>query len=100
MRRLAHSLIFFWVGLSVGCKPDAMTEPGVPVEFDPGPYFLEIGHFPPPVLPEDNPVTEAGVELGRMLFHEKRLSGDNTQACADCHLQSRNFSDPAVFTLG
>ena len=100
MRRLAHSLIFFWVVLSVGCKPDAMTEPGVPVEFDPAPYFLEIGHFPPPALPEDNPMTEAGVELGRMLFHEKRLSGDNTQACADCHLQSRNFSDPAVFSTG
>ena len=48
----------------------------------------------------DNPLTEAGVQLGRMLIHEKKLSGDNTQACADCHLQSRNFSDPAVFSVG
>ena len=83
-----------------GCTPDPVAEPDEPVVYDPTPYVLEIGHFPPPVLPEDNPMTEAGVQLGRMLFHEKKLSGDNTQACADCHLQSHNFSDMAVFSTG
>ncbi len=86
--------------LLAGCRPDGVEEPRQPAEYDPTPYSLEIGHFPPPAIPEDNPLTEAGVQLGRMLFHEKRLSGDNTQACADCHLQSRNFSDVAVFSLG
>ena len=100
MKPLFRSLILLGVVFLAGCKPDPLTEPTEPVEFDPTPYFLEIGHFPPPALPGDNPMTEAGVELGRMLFHEKRLSGDNTQACADCHLQSRNFSDPAVFSTG
>lgn len=99
MSRAAYCFIAVFV-FCVGCNPDPVTEPAAPVGFDLTPYSLEIGHFPPPVLPEDNPMTEAGVELGRMLFHEKRLSGDNTQACADCHLQSRNFSDPAVFSTG
>lgn len=84
--------------LVTGCKPEPV--PMEPVDYDPTPYALAVGHFPPPILPADNPLTEAGVELGRMLFYEKALSGDNTQACADCHLQSRNFSDPAVFSVG
>lgn len=29
-------------------------------------------------IPADNPLTVQGVELGRMLFYEKKLSGDNT----------------------
>ncbi len=84
----------------VGCNPDPVQTPATPVNYDPTPYALEAGHFPPPALPEDNPMTEAGVHLGRMLFHEKALSGDNTQACADCHMQSYNFSDAAVFSVG
>jgi cytochrome c peroxidase len=38
-------------------------------------------------IPENNPLTEEGIALGRMLFFEKQLSGDNTMACATCHLQ-------------
>ncbi len=85
--------------LFVACKPDPEPEP-LPAVYDPTPFNVDIRHFPEPDWPEDNPLTEAGVELGRMLFHEKQLSGDNTQACADCHAQQRNFSDVAVFSVG
>lgn len=33
----------------------------------------------------DNQITEAKVELGRMLYFDKRLSKDNTQSCNTCH---------------
>lgn len=84
----------------MGCAPEGHDPPMTPVEYDPTPWALERGHFPQPDLPEDNTLTEAGVLLGRMLFHDKRLAGDHTQSCADCHLQSRNFSDGAVLSLG
>ena len=99
LRNSNRTLLLTAVVLVSACKPD-VEPPVVPAEYDPTPYSLDIGHFPPPAIPEDNPMTEAGVQLGRMLFHEKALSGDNTQACADCHLQSRNFSDAAVFSVG
>lgn len=83
----------------MSCTPDPEPDP-VPAEYDPTPRVVDVGHFPEPAWPEDNALTEAGVELGRMLFHEKRLSGDNTQACADCHAQQFNFSDAAVFSTG
>ena len=70
------------------------------VVFDPTPYTFEARNFPPPNLPSDNALTEAGVLLGRMLFHDPRLSADNSQACADCHVQADGFSDPRRFSIG
>lgn len=67
----------------------------------PTPYNLEIpSHFPDMIIPADNPMTVEGIELGRFLFYEKRLSGDNTQSCASCHLPSASFSDPNQYSTG
>ncbi len=38
-------------------------------------------------------MTAAKVELGRRLFFERRLSGNGTQACADCHRPELAFTD-------
>ncbi|NOS88634.1 MAG: cytochrome-c peroxidase [Methylococcaceae bacterium] len=35
--------------------------------------------------PEDNPTTAEKVELGKMLYHDPRLSSTGTVACASCH---------------
>jgi cytochrome c peroxidase len=70
------------------------------VVFDPTPYALSFGAFPAPVLPADNLPTVAGVQLGRMLFYEKRLSRDNSQACASCHQQKDGFSDSKKLSIG
>lgn len=56
--------------------------------------------FPTPVVPEDNPMSEARVELGRYLFYDRRLSGNGTQSCADCHHQDKAFSDGLATPLG
>jgi hypothetical protein len=57
-------------------------------------------HFPATEFPKDNPLTEHGIDLGRRLFHDTRLSINNTQSCASCHLTSNAFSDPRLFSLG
>ena len=56
--------------------------------------------FPQVSLPPDNPLTEEGVALGRRLFHDKRLSVNDTQTCASCHEQQRAFSDARRFSTG
>ncbi|HTU57829.1 MAG TPA: di-heme enzyme [Polyangiales bacterium] len=56
--------------------------------------------FPEPVVPRDNPMTEAKVELGRRLFYDKRLSGNESQSCASCHKQALAFSDGRATALG
>ena len=47
-----------------------------------------------------NPTTDAGATLGRVLFHDKRLSANDRVACASCHVQAFGFSDTAQFSTG
>jgi cytochrome c peroxidase len=56
--------------------------------------------FPQIKLPADNPLTQEGVALGRQLFHDTRLSVNNTQSCASCHDQTHAFADARRFSLG
>jgi cytochrome c peroxidase len=71
------------------------------VYLDKTPYVLEYGStLSVPNLPADNLLTNAKVQLGRMLFYEKALSGDNTMACASCHKQENAFSDVNQFSIG
>lgn len=51
-------------------------------------------------MPSDNPTTDAGATLGRVLFYDKRLSITNTRACASCHVQSHGFASPERFDTG
>ncbi|MFO0575671.1 MAG: cytochrome c peroxidase [Polyangia bacterium] len=50
--------------------------------------------------PFDNPITDAGATLGRVLFYDKALSASQTVACASCHPQDHAFSDTTVRSLG
>lgn len=50
--------------------------------------------------PLNNPVSDAGATLGRVLFYDTRLSANNTTSCASCHQQAKGFSDDAVLSEG
>ncbi len=50
--------------------------------------------------PDDNPITNEGATLGRVLFYDKRLSHDNSMSCASCHQQELGFADGARFSQG
>ena len=51
-------------------------------------------------IPGANPMTNAKVELGRLLYFDKRLSADDTVACASCHAPERGFTDNAPVSTG
>src|SRR5262245_48620008 len=50
--------------------------------------------------PPDNPVTDAGATLGRVIFYDTRLSANNTVSCGSCHAQARAFADPERVSRG
>lgn len=50
--------------------------------------------------PADNPLTDDGATLGRVLFYETRLSANNTVSCSSCHVQKHAFVDPNRFSKG
>src|SRR6516165_1927140 len=49
--------------------------------------------FPRPVVPADNPMSAAKVELGRYLFYDKRMSMNGKESCGSCHRQELAFTD-------
>lgn len=50
--------------------------------------------------PKDNPTTPAKVELGKVLFFDPRLSGDNKMSCATCHIPEKAFGDGLALSPG
>tara|TARA_Y100000589_G_scaffold18712_2_gene15548 strand:- start:4991 stop:6088 length:1098 start_codon:yes stop_codon:yes gene_type:complete len=56
--------------------------------------------FPLPNNSFENPLTEAGINLGRHLFYDPILSSDNTVSCASCHKQEYAFGDKTQFSPG
>ncbi|MFK8068947.1 MAG: cytochrome c peroxidase [Gammaproteobacteria bacterium] len=48
--------------------------------------------------PEDNPITDDKIELGKKLFFDRRLSLNETISCAMCHIPEQGFSSNEVET--
>ncbi len=60
------------------------------------PLGLDHGLLAPP----ENPLTADKVALGQQLFFDKRISVDNSLACADCHQPHRAFTDGRRNSIG
>ena len=63
------------------------------------PFPLPLGMKTPDV-PEDNPLTKAKVELGKLLYFDKRLSRDNTVSCATCNDPKNGWTDQDPVSTG
>ena len=50
--------------------------------------------------PEDNRTTPAKVQLGKQLFFDPRLSGNNEMSCATCHLPEKALTDERPRAIG
>ena len=101
----ASALIFSSLFLSCNEQDEVRLNP----VFKPTPFDLQIPFgFPTKLnIPEDNPMTVEGIELGRYLFYDGRISGhaesDKQMSCATCHLQVNAFEcgiDHPVYTGG
>jgi cytochrome c peroxidase len=51
-------------------------------------------------VPDDNPMTKQKIELGHLLYFDKRLSKDGTIACATCHAPALAFTDGKPVSAG
>lgn len=95
-------VMLFFVSCSKSDDPE-------PEPYTPTPYHIEIPYgFPTNLnIPDDNPMTVEGIELGRHLFYDGRMSGrthpDSLMSCATCHVQANAFEcgvDHPVYTGG
>ena len=82
---------------------NALLLPATPANY--AAPLLPAHYLAPPVVgqintPANNPITDAGATLGRVLFYDKRLSTNGTVSCASCHQPQAGFSDPRRFSVG
>lgn len=63
-------------------------------------WQVDMKLLPPPSIPDDNPMTKEGVQLGKLLFYDKLLSRNQTISCGSCHIQQYGFSDNRQFSKG
>src|SRR5262245_35400254 len=56
--------------------------------------------FPEMKTPPNNQTTKEKIELGRLLYFDPLLSGDNEQSCATCHHPDLGFSDGRRTSMG
>lgn len=86
------AILVLIVCVIMGFRKDEVNKPYV---------FPELSLFTQMPHAADNPVTVAGVDLGRHLFYDPILSRDSNLACASCHRQEAAFSDgPVRFSKG
>ena len=92
-RRVAALAALLSSLLGTACGSERTTGPAIP-SGDPNAFTwqLPVG-FPVPVVPTDNPMSDAKVELGRRLFYDPRLSGNGAFSCSSCHRQSNAFAE-------
>jgi cytochrome c peroxidase len=77
------------------CKYDSINN------YQTTPYIITTPYgFPDMLIPDDNQMTVEGVELGRQLFNDPRLSKNNSLSCAGCHNQNNSFSSPNQYNVG
>lgn len=82
------------VSVLSACQDSGTTGPKPP-EVDPNAYVLPKldSSWPAILIPKDNPLTKAGVRLGRRLFFDSMLSRERSHNCAFCHQQKSAFAD-------
>lgn len=102
---IKHLAIAFLVLSVVGCKDDQMvSDEGIDlthIEYQPESYEIKTPpRFPMMEIPEDNPLTIDGVELGRFLFFDPILSADSTMSCGTCHDPAGAYTDNLATSTG
>ncbi|GAA0871577.1 cytochrome c peroxidase [Gangjinia marincola] len=95
--KLILGILFFLCLCSCSSEREEQYKP-IPVTIELPTTFQSL--LPPPVIPQENPLTQEGITLGRKLFFDPILSRDNTLACADCHSPQNAFSDSKRFSDG
>lgn len=90
----AASVFFAIAGCSTGPREELATVDATQVQ----PPALQ--GYEAMRVPADNPMTQAKIDLGKMLYYDKRLSGDGSRSCYSCHLQEHGLTDGKPIAVG
>jgi cytochrome c peroxidase len=87
-------------GDSVKLAPDTSSGNAETFGIKKAAFFRPLAELPDVPVPADNPITQAKVDLGRLLFFDNRLSGDAGTSCASCHDPRLGWGDGQALSRG
>lgn len=94
MKKSVLSLLVIIIVAIAGCSNDPKFSEVPKKDAGPTPFEVNLpSYFPPMPSVMGNPMTVEGIALGRQLFYDPILSGNNKQSCASCHQQQNSFVD-------
>lgn len=87
---MSKSNFFYFISILIALPLFIFPHPGFAGHLEP------FKHAPAPL---NNPQNPEKIALGKMLFFDRRLSGDGTMSCATCHIPELGFSDGQAISL-
>ncbi len=101
MKKVVIQYFFILLGMSSAYAASLPSETPdlLPINLDNYSDVQLPDHFLTPEIlaldntPLDNPTTDAGATLGRVLFYDKKLSSNGRVSCGSCHIQKHGFSN-------
>lgn len=96
-----YNLSIFLLLFILACKQSPPLDSDIIIKQDLSPYEIHLpAKWDALPVPANNPLTIAGVNLGRKLFYDPILSKDYTISCASCHKPERAFADETALSYG
>ena len=93
LRPFVVSFVVISLLLAACASPSPTPEPAEVATIAPISLPTPPSDWPPILVPSDNPITPAKVELGRQLFYDPVLSTSEAMSCATCHHPDMGFSN-------
>ena len=84
------TILLLTLSLTVGCTGELVVEP------NPSPPLS----YPQVTYPSVNTPTAERIQLGKLLFNDRRMSADTTVSCASCHKAEHAFADNTRVSTG
>lgn len=84
----------------MGCDSESSYEVNNTDSTNQNGFDFQTGALPMPKEPADNLASEEKFQLGRHLFYDPRLSGNQTMTCESCHKQALAFTDGVTTPSG
>ncbi|MEO1527269.1 MAG: cytochrome c peroxidase [Planctomycetota bacterium] len=107
MKRIIVASLLLLVGLTAvhGAEPATarkLSLPDVPFRYSESTLPEHVQHSLVRLdnTPADNPISDEGATLGRVLFYDPTLSANSTTSCASCHQQKFAFTDGVKVSTG
>lgn len=101
LRFFIYIFLILFITTYWSCVDTEQSTDNQQIAIDTTRYHLRIPTgFPTPIIPANNKLTVARVELGKRLFYEPLLSLDTSLTCASCHILSKGLADNQAISPG